>query len=242
MRFLYVDVPEEGAATVPLPREAARRLRRVLRLRVGDAVEVVDRARPRRARATLAEGGALEVAAWVDLGPAPEPDLWLCPGLVKADRLEWAAQRAFELGLGGLAPVVTARTQVKPGRRFGERLRKVAEAAGEQSGRVHLPRLLEPRPLLDRLEELASSGRAVWLADPGGAPLPPTLEAPAALVIGPEGGFSPEEVEAAEALGALRVGIGGHVLRAETAAVALTTLALARLGWLGAAGDPPPGG
>lgn len=236
MRLLLVDPPGlEGP--IPLEPEDLRRLRKVLRLEDGATLEVVDPGHARQGTAVL-RGRQLEVASWAPLGPDPHPDLVVVTAALKGERLEWAAQRAFEAGLRGLRLVRTARAQLDPPPRLLRRLEAVARAACEQSGRRHLPALGAHGDLAAALDQAAHEGRELLLLHPGGEPFPPRLAGPAALVIGPEGGLTEAEVEQAAGRGARVLGLGGHVLRAETALVVGVTLALDRLGWLGAAPAP----
>jgi 16S rRNA (uracil1498-N3)-methyltransferase len=157
--------------------------------------------------------------------PEPEADLWLLFAPIKRARLDWLVEKATELGAAALVPVLTGRTQ--PERLNRERLRALAISAAEQSERLSVPDIAIPEPL-DRVLAAWPPGRRLVLCDESGAGMP-IAEAlagwspnvPAALLVGPEGGFTDRELDALGKLPIVtRVGLGPRVLRAETAAVA----------------------
>ena len=157
---------------------------------------------------------------------APEPDLWLLFAPIKRTRLDWLIEKATELGVAALLPVGTARTQ--PERLNRDRLRALAVAAAEQSERLSVPRVAALEPL-DRVLAAWPAGRHLVLCDESGAgtPIAEALagfapDKPAALLVGPEGGFTDTELDALGKLPIVtRVGLGPRVLRAETAALAV---------------------
>ncbi|MDQ1229597.1 16S rRNA (uracil1498-N3)-methyltransferase [Sphingomonas sp. SORGH_AS 879] len=161
------------------------------------------------------------------------PDLWLCAAPLKKGRVDWLAEKACELGVARLVPVVTRRTVVdKPNT---ERLRAHMIEAAEQCGRTALPEVAEPVKLPALLRDWPE-GRALFFADEtGGVPALEAMRAhkgPAAILIGPEGGFDAEEREAIRAHpSAIGIGLGPRILRADTAAAAAVSL------WMAAAGD-----
>src|SRR5207247_2195468 len=141
------------------------------------------------------------------------------------EKLDWAVQKLTELGAGRISFLLTQRTVVSPGDgRWDSRLaryRRIAQEAVEQCGRVLLPEIGAPEPLQQCVE--AGEGPRLILDPSSGASL---LEALGSchegliLLIGPEGGFTPEEILAARAAGAHGVSLGRRTLRAETAAIA----------------------
>jgi 16S rRNA (uracil1498-N3)-methyltransferase len=157
---------------------------------------------------------------------APEPDLWLLFAPIRRTRLDWLIEKATELGVAALLPVGTARTQ--PERLNRDRLRALAVAAAEQSERLSVPRVAALEPL-DRVLAAWPAGRHLVLCDESGAgtPIAEALagfapDKPAALLVGPEGGFTDTELDALGKLPIVtRVGLGPRVLRAETAALAV---------------------
>lgn len=161
------------------------------------------------------------------------PDLWLCAAPIKKGRIDWVAEKACELGVARLAPVLTRRAVVD--KLNLDRLRSHMIEAAEQCGRTALPELVEPVKLPAMLRDWPA-GRTLFFADEtGGAPALEAMRAnrgPAAILIGPEGGFDTEEREAIRAHPqAVGIALGPRILRAETAAAAAVSL------WMGAAGD-----
>jgi 16S rRNA (uracil1498-N3)-methyltransferase len=170
----------------------------------------------RRSTALLPEGQLKTAEA--------EPDLWLLFAPIKRARLDWLVEKASELGAAALLPVWTERTQ--PERLNGERLRALAIAAAEQSERLSVPEVRTPERL-DRLLASWPAERRLLVCDETGVgrPIVSALgdfgDGPAALLIGPEGGFTDTELDGLGKLPIVtRVGLGPRVLRAETAAVA----------------------
>jgi 16S rRNA (uracil1498-N3)-methyltransferase len=203
----------------------------VLRLGPGDRVKLFDD-RTGEWLAEIVEAGKKRVVLRVGarLKEREEvPDLWLLFAPVKRGRIDWLVEKATELGVKRLLPVVTRRTVVD--RLNRERLRAHAVEAAEQCERTALPELVEPRKLDAALKSWPED-RRLWFADEaGGEPFAP-LPGPAAILIGPEGGFTDEERLAIRALPQARpVSLGPRILRADTAALAAIAL------WMGAAGD-----
>jgi 16S rRNA (uracil1498-N3)-methyltransferase len=162
--------------------------------------------------------------------------LRLALSALKGDRMEWVIQKATELGVAEIAPLVSVRTDAaaRPALRGTrqERWEKVAAGAAEQCGRAGLPLLAPTRELRDFLAQPLEGERLLLCEPPGGDPLPShPRPRPAGLwlVIGPEGGWEPAEREAAMAAGFREVSLGPRILRAETAAVA--AIAAAALLW-----------
>lgn len=171
-------------------------------------------------------------AVAIELGPpapcAPEPSAYvtLFAAVLKGDRQDWLIQKAVELGVSRIQPLLCARGVVKgsaPDRT--ERWQRIAREAAEQCERGIVPQVADPVPL-----ERATWGGAMALicTERQGQPLLAVLQAlqahpgirRLAVFVGPEGGWTPEEVSALLARGALAVSLGPRVLRAETAALA----------------------
>ena len=170
------------------------------------------------------------------------PDLWLCFAPLKKGPIDFLVEKACELGVARLVPVMTHRTVVD--RLNEDRLRANLIEAAEQCGRTALPELAAPAKLAALLREWASSGsggeRTLFFADEeGGDPAHAAMAArhreapgPAAILIGPEGGFDADERAAIRALPqAVGISLGPRILRAETAAAAAVSV------WMTAAGD-----
>ncbi len=231
---LFVDrMLGEGPIRIDGP--AAHYLVSVMRTRIGDPVKLFDD-RSGEWLAVAASVGkrdlTLDVTERLREREAV-PDLWLCAAPLKKGRVDWLAEKACELGVARLVPVVTRRTVVdKPNT---ERLRAHLIEAAEQCGRTALPQVAEPVKLTALLRDW-SPERALFFADEtGGAPALTAMAAhrgPAAILIGPEGGFDAEEREAIRAHpAAIGIGLGPRILRADTAAAAAVSL------WMAAAGD-----
>lgn len=161
------------------------------------------------------------------------PDLWLLAAPIKKGRIDLVAEKACELGVARYQPLITRRTVIE--RLNLDRLHAHMVEAAEQCGRTTLPKLDEPIKLPALLKSWPES-RTLFFADEGGGM--PFLEAanahvgPAAILIGPEGGFDEEERAAIRALPqAVPISLGPRILRAETAAIAALAI------WMGSAGD-----
>ena len=244
----------EAGARVALPEGSLHHLRRVLRRPDGAPLSLTD-GRGARADGTLDGVHAVLVAA-ADGSPERRPRIVLAQALSKGRRAEDAVRVACELGVDRIVPVVAARTQGRPDARAAEALvarwRAVAVAALEQSRGVRLAEVTAP---VDRVVAAAPAQEGVLrlLAVPGGEPLPalpaiaggaggsgPDLEE-VVVAVGPEGGWTPEEVAAASADGWLPVGLGPTVLRTEHAGPVAVAVVAALLGrWHAATLAPRP--
>jgi 16S rRNA (uracil1498-N3)-methyltransferase len=232
---LYVEQQLSAGTMLPIDGAAANYLLAVMRLKQGDPVKLFDGetgewlalARDIRKRDLV-----LEVSKQLR-EREPVPDLWLCAAPIKKGRIDWVAEKACELGVARLLPVLTRRTVVD--RLNLERLRAHMIEAAEQCGRTALPELAEPVKLNALLRDWPE-GRTLFFADEtGGEPALQAMRAhagPGAILVGPEGGFDAEERESIRAHPqAVGIALGPRILRAETAAAAAITL------WMGAAGD-----
>jgi 16S rRNA (uracil1498-N3)-methyltransferase len=151
------------------------------------------------------------------------PDLWLAYAPIKKTPADYVAQKATELGVRVLQPVLTRRTIIH--RVNLERMRANAIEAAEQSGRLTVPELREPVSLAKLLSTWPKDRRLLFCDETGGPPIAQTLLAapngPCAVLTGPEGGFDPDERALIRACPlALSVSLGGRILRADTAALA----------------------
>lgn len=228
---LYVDQPLADGAAVTLDGAPANYLGNVLRLGPGAQVKLFDD-RTGEWLAEITEAGKKRVALSITRhlrDREPVPDLWLLFAPIKRGRIDWLVEKATELGVARLVPILTRRTIVE--RLNLDRLRAHIVEAAEQCERTALAELAEPRKLGALLAGWPAE-RILYFADEkGGEKLKPT-SGPAAILIGPEGGFADEERAAIRALPQTRpVGLGPRILRADTAALAAVAL------WMGAAGD-----
>jgi 16S rRNA (uracil1498-N3)-methyltransferase len=159
---------------------------------------------------------------------APEPDVWLVFAVLKRDATDLVVEKATELGVAALLPVFTERTQAA--RVNLERLRAIAGEAAAQCERLTVPVVEAPRALPDVLGGWPAERRlAAALERVAAPPLDAPQAAPAALLVGPEGGFTPRELDVLGATPFIQpVSLGPRVLRADTAAIAGLALMLAR--------------
>lgn len=175
--------------------------------------------------------------------PAVEPDLWLVFAPIKRARLDFIAEKATELGVSALWPVLTRHTIVTRVNR--ERLVATAVEAAEQSERLSVPEVLEPAKLDEALARWPAGRRLIFCDESGGGgPIADVLQKhdlrqPHAILTGPEGGFARAELDALHKLPfATPVGLGPRVLRADTAA--LSALAVFQALAHDRLGSPPP--
>lgn len=230
---MFVDQPLGEGAEVRVEGNQAHYLTGVMRLKPGDQVKLFDD-RTGEWLAGIAHVGKRDAILRIE-GHLREreaaPDLWLLAAPIKKGRIDWVAEKACELGVARLMPVITRRTVVD--RVNLDRLRAHMIEAAEQCERTALPELAEPAKLEAVLKGWPE-GRALIFADEeGGAPLLDVAKpGPAAILIGPEGGFTPEERAAIRSLPQAKgVSLGPRILRADTAMAAAVSL------WMAAAGD-----
>ena len=241
---LFVDADLAPGATIPMRHDQTHYLTNVMRQADGAIIHLFN-GRDGEWRATLAEPRKKVWAARVEDQVRPwlaGPDLDLIVAVVKRSRLETVVEKAAELGARRVLPVLTERTNAP--RVSLDRLRAIAIEAAEQTGRLDVPAIAEPARLADVLRNWNLGRRLMFCDEAGDAPAaaealrlqPPPLT-PWAVLIGPEGGFSPAERAAIRAVaGALPVSLGPRILRADTAAIAALTLWQSVLGdWRGLA-------
>ncbi len=158
---------------------------------------------------------------------APEPDLWLAFALLKRNATDLVVQKATELGAAAILPVVTAHTNAL--RVNLARLAAIAVEAAEQSERLSVPRVHAPQPLPALLDAWSPDRRLIAAIERSEAPGIPSGAGPAALLVGPEGGFDPAELETLRRQPFVSLcSLGPRILRAETACIAGLALLQAR--------------
>ncbi len=238
---LFVIQPLAPDATLVLDPAQSNYLVNVLRLSDGAQIKLFDgRTGEWLAELTRPHRKATEVRVLRHLRPRETvPDLWLAFAPIKHGRLEWIVERATELGVARIVPVVTQRTIVRTLKM--ERLHAHMIEAAEQCERTALPELAEP-VALDRLLADWPENRALLFASERGGTGSIAHPAPAAILVGPEGGFTDEEVAAVAAHRAAHaVSLGPRILRADTACVAAVAAWMASEGdWPRPAGDVSP--
>lgn len=232
---LYHPGPLATGRAVTVDRERAHYLTRVLRLRAGAEIECFDGSGNAWA-ATLEDaspGSArLYVGALVNSEPEPDPAIHLVQGMLKGASMDLVVQKATELGVTDVWPVLARRSNVPTDpRRLDNKhahWTRVTQSAAEQCGAVFLPRVHRIQPFAALLDAVPEA--ALVLLQPGSPVLPVTLpRRDVCLMVGPEGGFSDDERAAALAAGAVCHGLGRRILRGET--VPLAALAALRHGW-----------
>ena len=232
MHSFYIETPVDGLAA--LPADEAKHAEKVLRLKAGDEVCAMDGAGRRWRARFLGDGRVRLLDALPDNECAARITVY--EGLPKADKLDFIAQKLTELGAAALVPVKMVRCVVKLDAKDGlkrrERLGKIAREAAKQCGRGLPTAVSEP---MDWRSALAAMGRHDALIipweDARGARMKDLFAAlPDArdigIVIGPEGGIAPEEVDAMRQIGGRTVTLGPRILRTETAAVVAAALAM----------------
>lgn len=229
---LFVDLPLGPDAAPVIDGAAAHYLLNVMRLKTGDPLLLFDN-RSGEWLGVIADAGKRSLSVRIERqtrGLEAVPDLWLCFAPVKKARLDWIIEKATELGVARLQPVITERTIVE--RVKAERIEAQIIEACEQCGRTAVPTLADPVKLPQLLKDWPA-GRALLFADEaGGTPFASVdAPAPAAILTGPEGGFTDRERALLLAAGDVRrIALGPRILRAETAAIAATSLWMARHG------------
>ena len=207
----------------PLPGEIAHQVTRVLRLRDDDHLVLLD-GLGEAATVRLRHGDCL-VESRAPAGGEPRHQLTVWQSLLRGDHLEPVIRHGTEVGIAEFRLIVTERCVRDLSPRKLQRLRDVAREAAEQSERGRVPPVREPVPLAEAL--LASS---VLLFERHQGQRLSALEPPESLVIGPEGGFTPDEVAAAERAGVMLAGLGPRILRSESVALAAAAVVLSRSG------------
>ncbi|QZI71145.1 16S rRNA (uracil(1498)-N(3))-methyltransferase [Pseudomonas protegens] len=230
----FIDAPL-SLGEHELPEAQAHYIGRVLRMAEGDALQVFDGS-GMEFRGTLVEVGKKRVRVRLDerfAGQDESPlQIHLGQGLSRGERMDWAIQKATELGVSEITPIFSERCEVRlKDERADKRLlhwRQVAISACEQCGRSRVPLIHPPVLLADWIKQTQADLKLVL--HPVAQPLeshakPQTL----AFLIGPEGGLSDAEVEQAHGAGFLPARLGPRVLRTETAPV--VALAVAQQLW-----------
>ena len=208
-----------------LPEGEARHVLKVLRGRDGDPLEVVDA----DGRLFLAELGAGDEARVLEvLEGYEEVGLSLYQAVPKGGRMDLVVEKATEVGATRIVPLLTERGLVMPGDAKVGRWRRVAEAAARQSLRMVVPEVTQPVSFSEAVREAGGEG-VLLHNEPDLAPLEALVSAPASLFVGPEGGWSEEELQAAEEAGLALAQLGPYRLRSETAGVVAAARARAAL-------------
>ncbi|MBD8525563.1 16S rRNA (uracil(1498)-N(3))-methyltransferase [Pseudomarimonas arenosa] len=228
---------------VELEGHAAQHLVRVLRLRPGDAV-VLFNGDGHDYRATLSQVGKRGCSAMIESAQAVHNEsplrLHLLQAIARGEKMDLILQKATELGVSEITPIVTERTEVKlDAERSEKRLAHwngVLRSACEQSGRTRVPLLNPPIGLGHCLADLAPAQRAILhpKAEQSLSELRPDRDCAVQLLIGPEGGLSERDLQAADVVGFRRYRLGPRILRTETAGLVALAVLQAKAGDLAA--------
>jgi len=236
---VYVDAPLNEGTRIRLEGSAASHITRVLRLRVGEALTLfnglggeyagmIDKAHG--GEVTVAIGGRAEIERESPLS------LTLAQGVSRGERMDLVVQKATELGVRSLVPLLTERSVVRLTAQQADRKvnhwRAITIAACEQCGRNHLPALARPKSFGEFLHALKDGGARLLLSPTAALKVEdvPRPVGAATVLIGPEGGLADSEVDAAVRAGFTAVRMGPRVLRTETAAIAALTLLQSEFG------------
>jgi 16S rRNA (uracil1498-N3)-methyltransferase len=237
---VYVDAPLSSGSLIELPATAAQHLGKVLRARSGDEI-VLFTGDGREFAAVIESIRGSRVTVSVGAGRTIDREsplaVTLIQGIARADRMDVIVQKATELGVARIVPVMSRRSVVRldaaQAASKAEHWRAIAVSACEQCGRNRLPAIEAPRQLTRYLGE-APPGTARLVLDPDAGNSIPAIAIGAEIeigaaaeigtaveiAIGPEGGFDPEELDAFRVSGFRSVALGPRVLRTETAAIA----------------------
>lgn len=237
---LIVDALAPGDTSALVTGAEAHHAASVLRLRVGEPVSVTDgRGATGTGSVASVERGSVRIGLdAVTIEPEASPALVLVQALAKGDRDELALQAATELGVDAVVPWAAARSVARwtgeRRERGAERWRSIARSAAKQSHRSRIPEVRELASTRD-LERLSGSGRMLVLEPTArtalvDVPLAPGEPGPVVIVVGPEGGIAPDELEALSSAGASAVRLTSTVLRTSTAGPAAIAVISARLG------------
>ena len=225
----YLDAPLAAGGRVTLPESAVAHLLRVLRLEVGDSFVLFNGDGfdyPARLLSATKKQAEAELVGRIEVASESPLLITLGQGIARGEKMDLILQKAAELGVACIAPVITERTEVKlDGDRLEKKMqhwRGVLASACEQCGRARLPRLLEPQTLAKFAAADASSRR--FTLDPEATQTLGTValdgKDTVTLLIGPEGGFSERDLAALRAARFEGLRLGPRVLRTETAGMA----------------------
>ncbi|MEK6775746.1 MAG: 16S rRNA (uracil(1498)-N(3))-methyltransferase [bacterium] len=249
MRYFFITPDRVFQDTLMLDRETGRHIRNVLRMRVGDALKVSDGSGLvyRVKISGFPEGEVL--CAILGKSSIPDPHslrVTLLQSVPKGKRMEWLVQKAAEVGVHEIVPIYMERSvRVLGPERTGhwiQRWQRIAKEASQQCGRPDFPRIKAPVLLNEALKQVETVSVRIYFNENekrrilrdirDASPEPESI----ALLVGPEGGISPEEAKLIEEHGFVSVSLGDMILRSETAGI--LSVALVRYEW----GAAEPGG
>ncbi len=239
---VYVARPLTSGSIVELPPDAASHLAKVLRARAGDELILFSGDGHEYLGAVEAVRGS-RVSASVGPGSAVDRESVLAITLVqcvpRGDRMDLIVQKATELGVTRIVPVLSQRSVVRLDKQQREskasHWRAVAVNACEQCGRNRVPAIEAPSALVDYLGSTSPAGARLVLEPEADRATPPLISTAVEIAVGPEGGFAAEELEAFQIARFARIRLGPRILRTETAAIAALIWLQTRFGDMGGA-------
>lgn len=232
-RFFYSPITE-GLMTIE--GQEAKHMLRVLRLNIGEKVEFFD-GQGTLAYGTITDTGKSSLDIDIENVSQIEPNHPQCPVIIaasvaKSDRFEWLISKCTELGVNKVYPMTCERTVKQPGnaKKLAERYHNLVVAAGKQSLNLHLPEIAQPLSIADIINEThakyPNANLLIGSPDDSAGKIIDTFSPAVANIafIGPEGGFTDQEIELLKAVGAKEVRMTQTILRIETAAIAFASI------------------
>lgn len=233
---IYVDSKFQVGAELALSERAAAHLVKVLRHRAGDRVTLFDGQGVEAAAEIISahrrHGCTVRVLETTEISRESPLAIELFPGLSRGEKMDLVIQKAVELGVTAIRPIIAQRSEVRPDKSTDTRLarwREIVISASEQCGRAHLAAVHAPIPM----EEVAADASTRLALDPeaaAGLADGPPENRQIAIAIGPEGGFSDSDLALLEHKGFRRVRFGPRILRTETAGIAAVSAVQALYG------------
>lgn len=234
MPRIYLPLKAMKEQTIVITGEKAHYLVSVLRCRKGDEVMIFDgTGNCYKTEITGIDKKSItaEVREQIICVPESPVRVVLIQGLLKGEKMDLVIQKATELGVHEILPVISERSQIRETKKIS-RWRKIVEEASRQSGRSIIPILHEPLPYAQAVQKMSTGGKSAGIIfyEEGGMNISMafSLSSPSPsdiwLIIGPEGGFTREEVACAEQKGFIVASLGKRILRAETAVIAALSI------------------
>ena len=242
MSTFFVNPDAITPLTIRISGDLLHHLRASLRVRLGDCLTVNDgRGTRYRAEVTHVTSQAID-SRIIDRQTEPArttSSIVLGQALIKGDKMDWVIQKATELGVAAIVPIHSAHSVIKPNPERVEHQRsrweRIARDAAQQSERWTLPTIADPVSVAEICRQYASAALKSMLVERSSGsslatvPLPRDSQYPIVLLVGPEGGWAPDEQRLAQEQGFLPLTLGPRILRAETAAIASLSILQSRL-------------
>ncbi len=233
-RWIADEVSSNLAA---LTGDHADHLVRVLRARVGQEFDIATGAVVRRGRIVSIDQGRVEFELGEEVSAPSVPNITLLLAIFKFDRMEWAIEKCAELGVSRIVPVIAHRTDAhlaSAAAKRAERWRRIALQAAEQSRRASPPEIAAPLKLQEAVSVASGDLRIVLAESEQQVLLREVVATPPrggiVLAVGPEGGWAEDELQVFQKSGWISASLGPTILRAETAAIAATAIAISEFG------------